>query len=149
MRYSALFGAKISSVGYCHIDDGCKFAITGTHGSNGIAAAPNGTIYVADSLFGGVLFLERQADNTLVVSESVKTGTRYIAQCTIHIPIFSLGFCPDHALDNIAVDADGQLWAAGMQKGICFFIFFMMDGRVTSIFDCLGSYAQHVAPITF
>jgi arylesterase/paraoxonase len=84
MRYSCLFGAKISSVGYCHIDDGCKSAITGTHGSNGIAAAPNGTVYVADSLYGGVLFLEPQADNTLVVSESVKTGTRYITQCTYY-----------------------------------------------------------------
>ena len=75
-------GAKSSSVGYCHIDDGCKFAITKTHSSNGIAAALNGTVYVADSVFGGVLSLEPQADNTLVVSESVKTGTQYIAQCT-------------------------------------------------------------------
>jgi arylesterase/paraoxonase len=82
MRNSGLLGAKSTSVGYCHIDDGCKFAITGTHGSNGIAAAPNGTVYVADCIYGGVSFLEPQADNTLVVSESVKTGTRNIAQCT-------------------------------------------------------------------
>ena len=115
MRYSNLFGAKSSSVGYCHVDDGCKFAITGTHSSNGIAAAPNGTVYVADSVYGGVSFLEPQADNTLVVSESVKTGTRHIAQC-IYRSSFSLGFCLDYPLDNLAVDADGQLWAAGMQK---------------------------------
>jgi len=95
MKYAGLFGAKSSSVGYCHIDDGCKFAITGTHGSNGIAAAPNGTVYVSNCLYGGILFLEPQTDNTLVISESVKT---------------------DHALDNIAVDADGQLWAAGMPQ---------------------------------
>ena len=82
MKYAGLFGAKSTSVGYCHIDDGCKFAITGTHSSNGIAAAPNGTVYVADSLYGGVLFLEPQADNTLVISESVKTGTRYIVRST-------------------------------------------------------------------
>lgn len=83
MKYAGLlFGAKGSSVGYCHIDEGCKFAIAKTYGSNGIAAAPNGTIYVANSLSGGVLFLEPQADNTLVLSESVKTGTQYIAQCT-------------------------------------------------------------------
>lgn len=79
MKYTGLFGSKSSSVGYCHIDDGCKIAIAGTHGSNGIAAAPNGTIYVANSLYGGVLFLEPQADNTLVIIESVKTGTQYIA----------------------------------------------------------------------
>jgi len=93
-------GAKRSSVGYCHIDDGCKYAITGTHGSNGITAVPNGTVYIADSIYGGVQFLERQADNTLVVSESVKT---------------------DYMLDNLAVDADGQLWAAGIPKALAAF----------------------------
>jgi len=82
-------------VGYCHIDDGCKYAITRTHSSNGIAVAPNGTIYVGDCIYGGVLFLEPQADKTLVVSEIVKT---------------------DYPLDNIAVDADGQLWAAGLPQ---------------------------------
>ena len=79
MRYSNLLGAKTSSVGYCHIDDGCKYAITRTQASNGITAAPNGTVYVADSVRGGVLFLERQADDTLVITDSVKTGTNYIA----------------------------------------------------------------------
>lgn len=34
----------------------------------------------------------------------------------MHIPIFILGFCLDFSVDNIAIDADGQLWAAGMQK---------------------------------
>lgn len=82
MRSSSLLGAKSSSVGYCHIDDGCKYAITKTHSSNGITAVPNGTVYIADSIYGGVQFLERQADNTLVVSESVKTGTSYITQYT-------------------------------------------------------------------
>src|ERR1700678_2102175 len=114
MRYSSLLGAKRSSVGYCHIDDGCKYAITGTHASNAITAAPNGTVYVSNAVYGGVLFLERQADNTLVVSESVKTGATYTAQCTR--PILSLGFCPDYILGNLAVDDDGQLWAAGMQS---------------------------------
>ena len=39
----------------------------------------------------------------------------------MRIPIFSLGFCPDYSLDNLAVDADGHIWAAGMPKesGIC------------------------------
>jgi sugar lactone lactonase YvrE len=97
MRYSNFFGAKTSSVGYCHINDGCKYAITGTHASNGIAAAPNGTVYVANCAYGGVLFLETQVDNTLVVSESVKT---------------------DYILDNLAVDADGQLWAAGIPRAL-------------------------------
>ena len=87
MKYAGLFGAKSSSVGYCHIDNGCKYAITKTHGSNGIAAAPNGTLYVSDSLYGGVLFLEPQADNTLVVIESFKTGARYIVQCAFRYSV--------------------------------------------------------------
>jgi hypothetical protein len=41
----------------------------------------------------------------------------------MRIPIFNLGFCPDHALDNLAIDADGQLWAAGMQKEIWIWTF--------------------------
>ena len=61
-------------MGYCHVDDGCKYALEKTHSSNGITSAPNGTIYVADSLFGGVTVLERQTDNTLVVSDSISTG---------------------------------------------------------------------------
>ncbi|KAF8813942.1 serum paraoxonase/arylesterase [Phlegmacium glaucopus] len=97
MRYSNLLGVKTSSVGYCHIDHGCKYAITGTHGSNGITSAPNGTVYVSNSIYGGVLFLERQADNTLVISESVKS---------------------DYILDNLAIDADGQLWAAGIPHAL-------------------------------
>jgi len=97
MRYAILFGAKHSSVGYCHIDDGCKYAITGIQVCNGITTAPNGTVYVANSIYGGVLSLERQVDNTLVVSESIKT---------------------DYPLDNLAVDAEGQLWAAGIPKAL-------------------------------
>ena len=34
----------------------------------------------------------------------------------MHILIFSLGFSLDYPIDNLAVDADGQLWAAGMQE---------------------------------
>ncbi|KAF8160653.1 hypothetical protein B0H34DRAFT_795541 [Crassisporium funariophilum] len=94
-RYLHFLGSKHSSVGYCHLDEGCQYAITSTHASNGIASAPNGTIYVSNSVYGGVTFLERQTDNTLVVTDSVPT---------------------DYILDNLAVDADGQLWAAGIPQ---------------------------------
>lgn len=74
LRELEILGRKSSSVGYCHVKDGCKLAITGLHGSNGITRASNGTFYVADSLYGGVTMLERQVDNSLVVTDSVKTG---------------------------------------------------------------------------
>ncbi|PPQ95320.1 hypothetical protein CVT26_008165 [Gymnopilus dilepis] len=94
-RYLELFGQKQSSVGYCHVESGCKFALTNTHASNGIAVAPNGTLYVADCVYGGVTVLEKQMDNTLVVTDTIKT---------------------EYALDNLAVDADGQLWASATPK---------------------------------
>jgi len=96
-RYLGLLGRKSSSVGYCHLEEGCKYALPSTHSSNGIASAPNGTVYVGDSNFGGVIVLERQTDNTLVLTESIAT---------------------DCALDNLSVDADGQVWAAAIPKAL-------------------------------
>ncbi|KAF8198075.1 hypothetical protein BJ912DRAFT_845748 [Pholiota molesta] len=82
---------KDTSVGYCDTDTGCKYAIQNMHGNNGIARAPNGTIYVADSSTGGLSILEPQADNTLVLTDIV--------------PV-------DRGMDNLAVDSEGYVWAA-------------------------------------
>ncbi|KAF9050334.1 hypothetical protein BJ165DRAFT_1414176 [Panaeolus papilionaceus] len=90
-RYLDNLGRKTTSVGYCHIDEGCKIALANLWGSNGIAAASNGTLYVASTPGGYVTSLEKQSDNSLVVSDTIKTG---------------------YALDNLSLDADGQLWAA-------------------------------------
>ncbi|KAH0827506.1 hypothetical protein J3R83DRAFT_4219 [Lanmaoa asiatica] len=82
-----------TSVGFCHADQGCKFAYTGLHASNGIVkGTDNDTFYVADCVLGGVAVLERQSDNTLAFTEIIKT---------------------DRGLDNLAIDANGALWAAG------------------------------------
>ncbi|KAF8971107.1 serum paraoxonase/arylesterase [Flammula alnicola] len=86
-----VFGRSTSSVGYCHIDKGCHFAIQHMHGNNGIARAPNGTVYVANSLIGGLSILEPQADNTLVLTDIVAV---------------------DRAMDNLAVDSEGYVWSA-------------------------------------
>ncbi|KAF8895727.1 hypothetical protein CPB84DRAFT_1782310 [Gymnopilus junonius] len=94
-RHFELLGQKHSSVGYCHIESGCKYALSKTHSSNGIASAPNGTLYVGDCISGGITILEKQVDDTLVVTDSIKT---------------------EYVLDNLAVDADGQLWAAAIPK---------------------------------
>jgi len=47
-------------------------------GNNGIARAPNGTIYVASSLFDGLSILEEQTDNTLVLTDNVPTGEPFL-----------------------------------------------------------------------
>lgn len=44
------------------------------HGNNGIARAANDTFYVANSLYGGITILDRQLDNTLLLTDFVKTG---------------------------------------------------------------------------
>ncbi|KAF8647126.1 hypothetical protein AX16_006957 [Volvariella volvacea WC 439] len=87
-----LLGRASSSIGYCHVEHGCKFAATNMHGNNGIARAPNDTFYVANVMWGGITIMELQADNTLVRTDFVAT---------------------DRGIDNIAIDANGAVWAAG------------------------------------
>ncbi|KAG8213685.1 hypothetical protein J3R82DRAFT_10383 [Butyriboletus roseoflavus] len=92
---------------------GCKFAYTGLHASNGIVKGTNpgnDTFYVADCVLGGVTVLERQSDNTLAFMEVIKTGL----SSTRHFDYtFDLFPCADRGLDNLAIDANGALWAAG------------------------------------
>jgi arylesterase/paraoxonase len=82
-------------------------------GNNGITKAQNDTIYVASSMGGGVSILERQQDNTLVLSENIKTGNypRNI-ESQKHSCLSEIS-PTDRLLDNIAVDANGALWVAG------------------------------------
>ncbi|KAG6378182.1 hypothetical protein JVT61DRAFT_13875 [Boletus reticuloceps] len=97
---SLLALARDTSIGFCHADKGCKFAYTGLHASNGIVKGTspgNDTFYVADSVLGDVTVLERQSDNTLALTEVIKT---------------------DRALDNLAIDANGALWAAGLSDAL-------------------------------
>jgi len=88
-------GRKSAFVGYCHVDEGCKPALPKTVSSNGITAAPNGTIYVANSITGVVEILERQSDNTLVTTDFIKT---------------------EYFLDNLSIDDDGQLLATAVPR---------------------------------
>ncbi|KAJ7647424.1 hypothetical protein FB45DRAFT_893403 [Roridomyces roridus] len=94
MRHLSVLGLETGSVGYCNLDSGCKMAIRHLRGANGIARQPdNGTVFVGNCIFGGVHVLETQPDNTLVKKSS--------------IPI-------DRPIDNLSIDKDGVLWAAGM-----------------------------------
>ncbi|KAG5643602.1 hypothetical protein DXG03_000610 [Asterophora parasitica] len=92
LRELDILGRKTTSVGYCHVKEGCKHAITKMHGNNGIARAQNDTFYVLNSLGGAINILDRQADNSLVVAEVLPT---------------------DCGLDNASVDSDGVVWIAG------------------------------------
>ncbi|KAL4074123.1 hypothetical protein V8B97DRAFT_1932047 [Scleroderma yunnanense] len=83
-----------TSVGFCHVDHGCKFAFRGLHASNGIVKGfnqNNDTFYVADYMLGEITVLEKRPDNTLAFIEVIKTG---------------------YAADNLAVDSNGALWVA-------------------------------------
>jgi hypothetical protein len=43
-------------------------------GNNGIARASNGTFYVGSATMGQLTVLEKQDDNTLVITDIIKTG---------------------------------------------------------------------------
>jgi len=80
-------------------------------GNNGIARAPNGTIYVASSLFDGLSILEEQTDNTLVLIDNVPTGKPFLNIKLIEINLIVP--CADRGIDNISIDSKGYVWAAG------------------------------------
>lgn len=67
-------GLARTSVGYCHVDQGCKVARAGLPGSNGIVRAQNGTVYVANSKFGQIHVLEEQNDHSLVLTDIIALG---------------------------------------------------------------------------
>ncbi|KIJ18903.1 hypothetical protein PAXINDRAFT_128102 [Paxillus involutus ATCC 200175] len=96
-RLGLLTQLSDTSVGFCHVDEGCKFAYTGLHASNGIVNSGNDTFYVGDCLLGDITILERQFDNTLSFIEVIKTG---------------------RSSDNLAIDANGALWVAGLSDAL-------------------------------
>lgn len=77
-----VFGLEGLGIAFCHVDSGCKFAITGLPGINGISRAPKEMQRRGDDIFyaaeygGGakVFVMERQADNSLVLSDTVFVG---------------------------------------------------------------------------
>jgi len=73
-RMLEFLGLAQTSVGYCHVDEGCKIAMDGLPGSNGIARAQNGTVYVANSKFGQIHVLEEQNDHSLVLTDIIALG---------------------------------------------------------------------------
>jgi hypothetical protein len=79
VRQLDLLGRKSTSIGYCHTEKGCHYAVRNMKGNNGIARAPNGTFYVANCMTGGLSILDEQADHTLVLLDVIATGTLHFS----------------------------------------------------------------------
>ncbi|KAJ3802966.1 hypothetical protein GGU11DRAFT_763364 [Lentinula aff. detonsa] len=88
---------SFSSIGYCHTDHGCKIAIENFYTANGIVKAPNGTIYVASATGLEIKMYEKQDDDSLVFLEGVHCDT---------------------PIDNLSIDKEGTVFAAGMPKSL-------------------------------
>ncbi|KAG7098598.1 hypothetical protein E1B28_000523 [Marasmius oreades] len=86
-----------TSIGYCHVDDGCKLVAKNMKHLNGIVQAPNGTIYVGSCLGKAVRVYDRQEDNSIVLTDVISYET---------------------AIDNLSIDTDGVLWAAGFPNAL-------------------------------
>jgi hypothetical protein len=98
-RYLEYLGFAWTSVGFCHVDEGCKIAVDGLTGSNGIVRAQNGTVYVADAKLGQIHVLEEQNDHSLVLVDAIAM---------------------DRFIDNLSMDTNDALWAAGVADGLAF-----------------------------
>jgi sugar lactone lactonase YvrE len=92
----------------------------GLAGSNGIARAQNGTVYVADSNSGQIHVLEEQNDHSLVLVDSIALGAfAGILRCSVLFLNPVLGTADRH-LDNLSIDTNEALWAAGVPDAIAF-----------------------------
>ncbi|KAJ3772107.1 hypothetical protein FB446DRAFT_65717 [Lentinula raphanica] len=86
-----------TSIGYCHSEQGCKLVVDKFYSANGIALAPNNTVYVASASGLEIKMFERQDDNSLVYVEKVHTET---------------------PIDNLSIDQEGTVYAAGAPKSV-------------------------------
>jgi arylesterase / paraoxonase len=77
-RWLEFLGLVRTSVGYCHVDNGCKIAISGLHGSNGITRAQNGTLYVGNSKLGQIRVFEEQNNQSFVLTDIITLGMSMI-----------------------------------------------------------------------
>ncbi|KAJ7829138.1 hypothetical protein B0H13DRAFT_2679930 [Mycena leptocephala] len=84
-----------ASIGYCHIDKGCKLAATGLPTNNGLASTGNGTWYLASTFNGGIRVFEEGNDNDLVLVDTIPTK---------------------YGMDNLSIDKNGAVWAAAFPK---------------------------------
>ncbi|EMD37607.1 hypothetical protein CERSUDRAFT_114255 [Gelatoporia subvermispora B] len=92
------FPIPTTSVGYCHVDFGCKIAADRTTSSNGLAWDRSADLfYVGSTPRGTIGLYGRLPDNTLAYKDSVTLG---------------------EVMDNLDVDSEGTLWAATFPSGV-------------------------------
>ncbi|KAG8710712.1 hypothetical protein FRC08_016817 [Ceratobasidium sp. 394] len=92
-------GIKSTSVGYCHVNTGCKIAADKLYSSNGIVQDKSGKIWVGSSAGGYITVHAQRADKTLVPMEVIKIG---------------------RAIDNLALLPDGSIIAAAFPRAAHF-----------------------------
>lgn len=81
-----MLGYAASSVGYCHLDHGCRLVNTRMHSNNGIARArDNDTFYINHAASAKMSVLEIQKDQSLVVTDVVTIGRSGCFVCLLHI----------------------------------------------------------------
>ncbi|KAK7053316.1 hypothetical protein VNI00_003942 [Paramarasmius palmivorus] len=123
--FREIFNPK-SSVVHCHVDQGCKTVASNMLGSNGIAQAPNGTIYVASTAGRELKIFERQEDDSIVLTDVVSTET---------------------PLDNLSVDSNGLVWAAGFPKTLA--LVHHMEDPVNHAPSCAWKIGINTGPNAF
>jgi hypothetical protein len=124
---------------YCDTKEGCRNAIDGLPNLNGLSRATpqmqeNGQdfFYAAgEALVGNIYIMERQADNSLVLTDTVKVGelslsftgspssnnSPFCVTTAANAELLTIGFL-GYAMDNLHVEPDGTLYAASKSKRI-------------------------------
>lgn len=118
---------KATSVVYCHIQEGCKYAARNMFSNNGIVRASNGTFYVAHTLSGGLSILEEQSDNTLVITDHIQT---------------------EYPMDNLSLDSEGHVWAAGFPNLLEIFNRYFVDPSILTA-SCALRFSINTGPNAF
>jgi len=87
----------------------------GLPGVNGIARAQNGTLYVGSfQRIGQIHVLEEQNDHSLVLVDRIALGA-FAGILRRSVLFLNPYLCTaDRPLDNISIDTNGALWAAGI-----------------------------------
>lgn len=117
-----------SSIAYCHATEGCKYAIQKMHGNNGLTQAPNGTVYVANAMYGGLTVLEKQADHTLVITDVIET---------------------DRPMDNVSVDSQGHVWAGALPNALKLVFEHFPDPRNVNVPSSALRFSINTGPDAF
>ncbi|KAF8329845.1 uncharacterized protein EI90DRAFT_2973517 [Cantharellus anzutake] len=94
-RIQLWFNPSKNSLGYCHIDKGCKIAAANLPSPNGIVRINDDTYWVAGFPSGKITVFTRDADNSLVQVDEIDIG---------------------RPLDNLTVDENGDVWVAAFVR---------------------------------